>query len=119
MPYWPGAGVFAFGATVWLFVYCAVYKSVSLRILSCMVRAHAGRLSLDRITDRYILGEFRDRMAVLETMGCVVVRESDVVLTSKGRRTARYFEMAQRCFGIERSGLYGDAAPNVSTADAR
>src|SRR5438309_812479 len=41
LAYGPNAAIFGFGVIVYLFVYCAVYKSVSLRIL-CRLLTTAG-----------------------------------------------------------------------------
>ena len=113
-PYWPFAAVTGFGAVVWLFAFSAVYKSVSLRILSQLARTPGNAIPLPEVTSRYVVPEFEARVAVLEQMGCAEVVEKGHGLTPKGAATARRIRAVQRLCGIERSGLYGDQSRPTS-----
>jgi hypothetical protein len=107
--YWPAAAVSGFGAVVWLFVYSAVYKSVSLRILGEIIRSPGHALSLATITEQCVRPEFENRALVLVRMGCA--RESDrgYEVTRKGTDVASRIAVVQWVCGIVTSGLYGQA----------
>jgi hypothetical protein len=107
LPYWPAAAAAGFGAVCWLFAFSAVYKSVSLRILSRIKAAPGNRLPFGTVTTDYVLPEFAARIGVLQTMGCAALAGDGFTLTPKGRATADRITAVQRLCGIERSGLYG------------
>jgi hypothetical protein len=109
VPYWPIAAVGGFGAVAWLFAFSAVYKSVSLRILSQLARVEGNELSLEAVTTDYVLPEFEARVDVLRNMGCAEPAGSGFGLTEKGVATAARIRFVQKLCGIERSGLYGEA----------
>ena len=106
-PYWPLAAVTGFGAVVWLFAFSAVYKSVSLRILSQLARTPGNAIPFPVVTASYVVPEFEARVIVLEQMGCAAVVGTEHRLTLKGAAMARRIKVVQRLCGIERSGLYG------------
>lgn len=107
LPYWPAAAAAGFGAVCGLFAFSAVYKSVSLRILSRLAAAEGNRLPFDVVTADYVLPEFTARIGVLQAMGCAAADGDGFALTPKGRATADRITAVQRLCGIERSGLYG------------
>jgi hypothetical protein len=106
--YWPAAAVAGFGAVCWLFTFSAVYKSVSLRILTQLARTPGHSLPLEAITDQYVQPEFETGTLVLVTMGCAENIEGEFALTQKGKTTAQRIQAAQRVCGIEESGMYGN-----------
>ncbi|MFO0802179.1 MAG: hypothetical protein U0791_03505 [Gemmataceae bacterium] len=110
VPYWPIAAVGGFGAVAWLFVFSAVYKSVSLRILSQLARVEGNELPLETVTTDYVMPEFAARVDVLRNMGCAEPVGAGDALTAKGAATAKRILAVQKLCGIERSGLYGEAA---------
>jgi hypothetical protein len=108
--YWPAAAVAAVGAVCWLFAFSAVYKSVSLRVLTQLARTPGHALPVGTITRRYVRPEFEARVAVLVRMGCASETEGGYAATGKGAAAARRVEGIQRACGIAESGLYGGAA---------
>src|SRR5258708_6127744 len=55
--YWPAAAASGFFAVCWLFAFSAVYKSVSLRILTQLDRAPGHALPFETITEEYVRPE--------------------------------------------------------------
>lgn len=106
--YWPVAAVSGFGAVCWLFAFSAVYKSVSLRILSQLSRTPGHLLPFEVIASDYVRPEFEARVAVLVKMGCAEDVADGYAATAAGNATARRIAGVQRACGIEASGLYGD-----------
>jgi hypothetical protein len=111
--YWPAAAVSGFGAVCWLFAFSAVYKSVSLRVLTELARTPGGALPLDEITEEYVRSEFAARVAVLVKMGCAEETEDGYAATAKGNSTARRIEAVRRACGVSGGGLYVDLANPV------
>jgi len=104
--YWSAFAVFGFLAIAWLFAFSAVYKSVSLRILTQLHTAGEVGLSFATITDDYVEPEFANRIAVLLRMGLVVEHAEGYSISVSGKRFARRWRWVQRICGIARSGLY-------------
>jgi hypothetical protein len=108
--YWPVAAVSGFLAAGWLFAFSAVYKSVSLRILTQLDRTTGHELPFKTITEEFVRPEFAARIMVLVKMGLAEETPNGYALTEKGRRMARRIALIQRAWGIERSGMYGSSA---------
>jgi hypothetical protein len=108
--YWPAAAVSGFCAVCWLFAFCAVYKSVSLRILAQLDRTPGHALPFEVITDGYVRPEFESRALVLVKMGCAEEAEGGYATTGKGNHTARRIEAVRRACGVEGGGMYGQSA---------
>ena len=108
--YWPAAAANGFLAIGWLFAFSAVYKSVSLRILTHLDRVPDHSLTVDAIADRYVRAEFEARARVLMNMGCVDASNGAYTLTEKGRAVARRIEGIRRACGVGGSGLYSESA---------
>jgi hypothetical protein len=109
--YWPAAAVSGFLAVGWLFAFSAVYKSVSLRILSQLDGAPGHALPFETIANEYVRPEFEARTLVLVQMACAEVLEGGFAVTEKGSATARRIEAIRRACGVEGNGFY---AVNVS-----
>lgn len=107
LPYWPAAAASGFGAVVWLFAFSAVYKSVSLKVLTQLARTPGGDLPFNVLTTDYVQAEFVARTEVLTAMGWVQPTPGGFTLTPAGKAAARRLRAIQRVCGIERSGLYG------------
>jgi hypothetical protein len=105
--YWPVAAVNAFGVVCWLFAFSAVYKSVSLRVLTHLDRAPGNALSLESVTEDYVRPEFEARVALLVKMGCADEVTGGYAATPQGNDTARRIAMIRRACGVEGGGLYG------------
>jgi hypothetical protein len=117
--YWPAAAVSAFGAVCWLFAFSAVYKSVSLRILTELARAPGGALPLGAVTEEHVRPEFTTRVAVLVKMGCGVEVEGGYTATAKGNDVACRIAVVRRVCGIEGDGLYGEPASPPTVVGGR
>ncbi len=118
IPYWPIAAVSGFGAVGWLFAFSAVYKSVSLRILSHLAEAPRSAIPFEEVTACFVLPEFQSRVKVLEAMGCAEAITEGYALTEKGGATARRILAVQWVCGIERSGLYGGVEESLAERQA-
>ena len=104
--YWPAAAVSGFLAVGWLFAFSAVYKSVSLCILTQLDRAPGHTLPFETITQEYVSPEFEARVEVLLKMGCAEESDGEFAVTEKGNATARRIEAIRRACGVDGSGLY-------------
>jgi hypothetical protein len=105
--YWPAATVAGFGAVCWLFAFSAVYKSVSLRVLTRLDRTPGHALPFEAIARDHVWPEFAARGTVLVALGCAEQTEGGLfAVTEKGKRIARRIEAVQRACGIEASGMY-------------
>ncbi len=107
--YWPVAAVSGFGAVCWLFAFSAVYKSVSLRILTELDHTPGNALPFEVIARDYVQPEFEARVAVLMKMDCAVEVVDRYAATATGNATARRIVVIQRACGISSSGLYESA----------
>jgi hypothetical protein len=115
--YWPAAAVNAFGTVCWLFAFSAVYKSVSLRILTQLDRATGHAMPLETITEDYVRPEFETRVALLVKMGHAKQTVEGYAATAAGNDTAHRIEVVRRACGVSGSGLYGGNAPEERTED--
>jgi len=106
--YWPVAAVSGFGAVCWLFAFSAVYKSVSLRILSELAHTPGHTLPFTSLTKDYVRPEFEARVKILVKMACAAEVAEGYVATDAGNATARRIGKIQRACGITSSGLYDD-----------
>jgi hypothetical protein len=104
--YWHGAALYWFGFTCYLFGFCAVYKSVSLGILSQLARSPDECLPLDAISKTHIQPCFTGRADLLVESGLARQDQGRYCVTARGRRLAARFGRVQRFFGVRRSGLY-------------
>ncbi|HVL11289.1 MAG TPA: hypothetical protein VM529_01905 [Gemmata sp.] len=107
--YWPAAAVSGFLAVCWLFAFSAVYKSVSLRILTQLDCTPGHAMPMEAVTEDYVRPEFATRASLLVTMGCATEADGAFEVTEKGTATARRIAGIQHACGIAASGLYGEA----------
>ena len=110
--YWHAASLAAFGAVCWLFAFSAVYKSVSLRVLTQLECTPGHALPFDTIAVEYVWPEFAARNALLVAMGCAKQVQGEFTVTEKGKQTTHRIEAIQRVCGIEQSGMYGSVRPS-------
>jgi hypothetical protein len=110
--YWPAAAVSGFLAVCWLFAFSAVYKSVSLRILTQLDRTPGHATSLETITEEYVRPEFEARAALLVRMGHAEESDEGYAATAAGNDAARRVETIRRACGVEGNGMYGGEAVN-------
>ena len=73
-------------AVCWLFAFSAVYKSVSLRILTQLARTPGHSLPLGAITVEYVRPEFEARVALLVRVGWAEWTADGILVTESGQR---------------------------------
>ena len=110
MSYWHGAALYWFLFNSFLFVFSAVYKSVSLRILWELERAGSVGIPMNEITERHVAPLFEERIDILVRGGMARSSEDRFEVTAKGKVWADRFSLVQKVFGIEGGGLYGGKA---------
>jgi hypothetical protein len=108
--YWHGAALYWFGFNCFLYAFSAVYKSVSLRMLSRIAAAPGNRLAVSDIVDRQISPCFTDRVALLVNSGLAQTQAGKYTALPQGLKVAGRIGLLQSIFGVEHSGLY-TAAP--------
>lgn len=106
LSYWHGAAVFGAGVVGYLFLFSAVYKSISLRMLALLVRGQAGPVSVDALTDAIVRPEFGQRVDILVEGGLVEKSDDGFCVTSVGRVMAGRLTGLQHALGVAQSGLY-------------
>ena len=104
--YWHGAAFYWFCVIVFLFVYSAVYKSVSLRVLLRLSQPNGNSVTFDEISRQLIRPRFEERATILVEAGHVEFRQGHFEVTEKGRGMAARFRRVRRLLGIENAGLY-------------
>jgi hypothetical protein len=109
LPYWYGASLYGFCFIFYLFGFSAVYKSVSLRILTELARQPDWGISLREVADAHVRPSFAGRAALLVAAGYAEEVGGRFRLTEYGRKMAGRLAVVQRVFGVARSGLYGAA----------
>jgi hypothetical protein len=109
--YWNAAAVFCFGVMSYVYVFGAVYKSISLRILMDLTRRPARTIEFSEISDRQIPEIFNERSAILLEGGLVDADNDTFVPTPAGRRLAAKIARTRRLFAIGDTGLYDFDTP--------
>lgn len=103
--YWRVLATASFLMLVYLMVFGATYKSVSLHIMHDLWRTPARKLPIEQILARYIQTEsFSNRIQVMLEHGWATQSADGIMLSQKGRRLARTVRFVQRLYNIERSG---------------
>ncbi|WP_291842056.1 hypothetical protein [Bradyrhizobium sp.] len=104
--YWSAASIFSFGVMSYVFVFGAVYKSVSLEVLLA-VAGHPDRaVPLPYIVGHQVPEIFRGRIQILIESGLVEQIGSTFAATAAGERLAARIARLRRMFAIGDSGLY-------------
>jgi hypothetical protein len=106
--YWHGAAGFALPVMAYVFVFGAVQKSVSLRMLSDLHRTPDGRLTLDELTERVARRDFDARIDLLLEKGYVTRHGTGFAPTERGKSLVAKLAKLQKLARIERTGMYGD-----------
>ena len=89
------------------FVFSAVYKSISLRMLVLLASSPGRQAPKVLLVDRVVRPAVSERMDLLVEMGMATQAPGGTYSpTLKGRRTIARLQKVQRLFGISRSGLY-------------
>lgn len=106
-PFWIAVSVLYGGAVVFLFLFSAVYKSISLEVLCALNDARQHGLAIAVIAQKFVLPRFVERVELLIDHGLVLSTKDGYSLTERGQRAARQLRAVQRFAGIKQSGLYG------------
>ena len=109
--YWNATAVFCFGVMSYIYVFGAVYKSISLRILMDLTRRPARTIEFSDISDRQIPEIFNERSVILIEGGLVDADGDTFVPTPAGQRLAARIARARRLFAIGDTGLYDFDTP--------
>lgn len=104
--YWHMAAFFWFGVMIYLFIYSAFYKSVSLRLLGVITMKPNGRMLKEQLYQEVIPKGFDGRIDILLSAGLVEGKEGNFNITPAGMRIASNLERVRRVFSIENSGIY-------------
>ena len=101
------SGSVLYGCAVgFLFLFSAVYKSISLEVL-CVLKASPHQyLSLDVISQQVVLPRFVERIELLIAAGLVQHTDDGYMITAQGHEAARRLTALQRFAGVTNSGLY-------------
>jgi hypothetical protein len=113
--YWHGAALYWFGFNCFLYAFSAVYKSVSLRMLSKLAQAPGKRLAMSDIVEEQISPCFTDRVALLVQTRLAEKKHGRYSALPQGLKVASRIRLLQNIFGVKQSGLY-TAAPNDERA---
>lgn len=109
--YWNASAVFCFGVMSYVYVFGAVYKSISLQILMDLTRRPARTIEFTDISDRQIPEIFNERSAILIEGGLVHADSDTFVPSPSGQRLAAKIARARRLFAIGDTGLYDFDTP--------
>jgi len=104
--YWHMAAFFWFGVMVYLFIYSAFYKSVSLRLLSVLALQPEGRMTREGLYRTVIPGGFDGRIGILLSAGYVEEKGDKFMVTPSGLKLAMKLEKMRKVFSIEKCGIY-------------
>jgi len=96
---------FVFLIAAYLFIFGAVYKSLSLRFLLAL-KFEGGRASFSLLDDLVTTPSFVGRVELLCSMGLAEREGGSYQITPKGAVMARKILLLRRLFGISTTGLY-------------
>lgn len=103
--FWTLSIFFWFPTVVFLMVFGATYKSISLRILVDLLGRPAQAELYSAVLARYVEAEsFEKRLDVMLENGFATLSDEGYALSEKGRRLTRGVSALQKLFAIERSG---------------
>jgi hypothetical protein len=103
--YWRVFATASFLMLVYLMVFGATYKSISLHILHDLWQTPSRKLPIEHILARYIQKEsFSARIQVMLEHGWATQSSQGITLSPKGRWLARSVRFVQRLYNIEKSG---------------
>ncbi len=96
---------FALGVSTYLFLFGAVYKSLSLRML-LMIKENRGYQPLMQIDALITERSFEDRANILCSMGLVEMNGDVYEVTQKGLDLSNKIRIMRRLFHVSTTGLY-------------
>jgi hypothetical protein len=103
---WRFAAFYACGVAVAIFIFGAVLKSLSLRMLEFMAATPDRSATVDQLTLAVIVPQLNERIALLQANGWIVQDGDVYTATDHGRAVAARMEAVRRFLRIEASGLY-------------
>jgi len=96
---------YGFFVLCFLMAFGALYKSISLRIMSDLSKTPSKTEVYDQVVARYIAAEsYQSRLAVILKNGLAVRMKDRLALTPRGRSIALCIRSVQKAFGIQNSG---------------
>lgn len=105
--FWPALAAAGAIGIANFFVFSAVYKSISLRMLVLLASRSGCQADKGLLVDSIVRPAVSERMELLADMGMVAPQAGGTFSpTAKGRRTIARLQNLQRLFGISHSGLY-------------
>lgn len=103
--FWIALSVLAFCTSFYLFVFGAIYKSLTLRML-CASQSLNGSMTIEQLENIVTLPTFTTRISLLQEMGKVAVENERYSLTQKGKKTAHFFNVIRRIFRVDTKAIY-------------
>lgn len=103
--FWIAFTILAFSTSSYLFVFSAVYKSLTLRIL-CEAQSFNGNPSLLELDSLVTKHTFAARIELLNKMNNVAVSKNQYELTPKGKKLASILSKVRRFFNINTRAIY-------------
>ncbi len=102
---WSFLVTYWFMVTSFLMAFGAIYKSLSLRILSDLLSKPGRSDDIQRVFSHYLVEDsYQNRLALMCHNALVVFDDERYALTPKGRRLTECVRTLQIWFGISRSG---------------
>lgn len=103
--FWPFSAIYWCLSLIFLMIFGAVYKSISLRILLDLLERPGRSDDYAAVLQRYVSEEsFERRLRVMLDAGFAARDANGFRLTEKGRRIATIVRGVQAAFAIEASG---------------
>ena len=104
--YWQSAAIFAFGVMIYVFIFSAAYKSISLRAVILLAESKDASVTVTEIMEKLVVRSFHERIDVLRNAGLVTKGQMGFSITDRGRRTANRIVALRKLFGARSNGLY-------------
>lgn len=104
--YWHAAAVYWFVCMIFLYVYSAFYKAISLKILRGLVRRNGVPMPVRDAYADFVFPSFSQRTGLLVESNLVELEEGRYRLTQKGSVTATKIRRMQTLYGVDSFGLY-------------
>ena len=102
---WLAFCFFSFGVSSYLFLFGAIYKSLSLRFL-IITKSQGGRASFEELDNVVTKMSFSERAKLLCQMGMVIKEQEQYCISFIGKRFAHKINRLRRIFRITSLGLY-------------
>lgn len=104
---WYSLSAFGFGFSSLLFLYSAVYKSVSLRILWQAFQNNGNTTAYSQLADEIMRRSFTERIDLLVSHNLVAKEAGAYRATPDGERLAKKISLLRRLLGVRTDGMYG------------